>query len=123
MGTVLLITRVFGVVLITETRALNDETDRYLMATFALGGTQGKTNDVYSELESTYTQPCVQFSGIFIGLIYFSDPAIMAAAKDLKNHWKKNRSDQINDQEMTDVDTIISEEPCMPPNSSKIDCT
>ncbi|KAG2171966.1 hypothetical protein INT43_001442 [Umbelopsis isabellina] len=90
---VLLITRVFGVVLITETLDLNDEGDQYLITTFALGGIQG--------------------------LIYFSDPAVVATAKDLKSYWKKRRSDRHDDQEIHDVDAFISQDRCIPSEISQ----
>ncbi|CAM0138721.1 unnamed protein product [Umbelopsis sp. WA50703] len=74
---VLMITRSFGVVFIIEANALQDQKYQYLIATYALGGSQG----------------------ILIGLIYFSEPAVVASAKELIHYLKKRRSEQVTGEE------------------------
>jgi ABC-type sulfate transport system permease component len=39
------------------------------------------------------------FLGIFLALIYFSDPAVVASMKDLFNYWRSRHTLQTLDQE------------------------
>ncbi|KAM3579237.1 hypothetical protein VKS41_008458 [Umbelopsis sp. WA50703] len=98
MDLVLMITRSFGVVFIIEANALQDQKYQYLIATYALGGSQGKRLMFVVSLR-VRTLKYEPSSGILIGLIYFSEPAVVASAKELIHYLKKRRSEQVTGEE------------------------
>jgi acetoacetate decarboxylase len=98
MDLVLMITRSFGVVFLSEASAIQDQRYQYLIATYALSGSQGK-GLMFAESLRVRTLKHEQSSGILIGLIYFSEPAVVASAKELIHYLKKRRSEKVTDEE------------------------